>query len=439
MRNILKVILFFAICGFANAQNMQTDTCPKNPCNKPTGCPDKKYPYHFDCFISSGQTIVNDFETCISNPHAFITQNGTKIMPARIKLPLCAEFDKDTLYNTNNPQEKMYDTFCLYPKHKKVVAVNDTAIVKDTVCIFDIKKIHCDLAVVLDEWNCLCDKQNDSCKCKLKIRFSNRPEDFLGEPLSRVLGINRTKEAGINKDDSCRGRCPTETGIFINFSKGVTDRSDTVNIFYYNGESSDSTMQSNLQKLRSGIGGQTKAVSMRDLLEHELGHTLLRMEYVDSTGRGTTHYYERDSLGNKILSRCDSTIDGIMRGGGGGGNANREGLSQDDKCMFMKLYCQSGISEVEFSSSDANRSTIIAYPNPTNYSLHIKFRTNRAQNVKVFLIDVKGKKIEDDLIKQFETGEQLFTIDASSFNNGKYFCTIEHDGITETISFVIQK
>lgn len=123
----------------------------------------------------------------------------------------------------------------------------------------------------------------------------------------------------------------------------------------------------------------------------------------------------------------------------GGGNANREGLSQDDKCMFMKLYCQSGISEVEFSSSDANRSTIIAYPNPTNYSLHIKFRTNRAQNVKVFLIDVKGKKIEDDLIKQFETGEQLFTIDASSFNNGKYFCTIEHDGITETISFVIQK
>ena len=161
-----------------------------------------------------------------------------------IRDSLCAEFDKDTLFNSNNSNEKMYDTFCLYPKHKKVIAVNDTTIVKDTVCIFDIKKINCDLAEVLQEWNCLCDQENEHCACKLKVRFSNRPQDFNNAPMNQVLGICRAAESGANINDSCKRKCPTETGIFINFGKGVTERSDTINIFYYNGESSDSVMQS---------------------------------------------------------------------------------------------------------------------------------------------------------------------------------------------------
>jgi hypothetical protein len=80
------------------------------------------------------------------------------------------------------------------------------------------------------------------------------------------------------------------------------------------------------------------------------------------------------------------------------------------------------------------------YPNPTSTDkINIKLIVKQNGFVNLKITDISGKKMQEEIMKLYLIGENEMKINTANYPNGKYFCTIQHDGITETISFVIQK
>ncbi|MBL0332696.1 MAG: hypothetical protein IPP65_07660 [Chlorobi bacterium] len=125
--------------------------------------------------------------------------------------------------------------------------------------------------------------------------------------------------------------------------------------------------------------------------------------------------------------------------------------------LFNKgyLYLFANLIEVIKNKNDSSRAefgSFLAKIKLPTLSVNLEDKNNLQVLESVSFIKIKMPiKPYKSLLSCFNSiGEKLFTkdilpltefveLDKLSLINGKYFCTIEHYGITETISFVIQK
>lgn len=86
-----------------------------------------------------------------------------------------------------------------------------------------------------------------------------------------------------------------------------------------------------------------------------------------------------------------------------------------------------------------NVAGISMYPNPTSGGLNINVNMNKADNVSVRITDIVGKQIAVVTNGNIIEGNHTFSFDASSLNEGVYFCTVNTSNGAQTQRFVVSK
>lgn len=83
----------------------------------------------------------------------------------------------------------------------------------------------------------------------------------------------------------------------------------------------------------------------------------------------------------------------------------------------------SSVSDIE----KVDNAQLSLYPNPTNDILFVNWQTEKMQNLKVEIIDIKGKVV---YLKTDLSSNTLESIDLNQLSKGLYFCRIYN---TETV------
>jgi len=113
-------------------------------CGETVNCPNKKYPYH-QCYGGSKKVI------CSNNPQA-----ERPVIRKPTNFPICLEYNDD-----KSPEEVSM------PKQTG-----------GDITVFRRDLVQNDIDCALDEWDCLCDKKNAPCGCKIKLSWSTDIRDF---------------------------------------------------------------------------------------------------------------------------------------------------------------------------------------------------------------------------------------------------------------------
>jgi len=153
--------------------------------------------------------------------------------------------------------------------------------------------------------------------------------------------------------------------------------------------------------------------SMSATLMHEMGHLF-----------GFGDQYDDDGLD---CDHSESVMDGTDFE-----NPDR-GLSDDDKCMYMKIYCWDPPTHVE----DDNETllSIKVFPNPTNLDLiNIQFGNPLGIKMSYEILSPIGQQI---LTGNIFPGENQKTIILGNLASGVYYITLKQAGMKESKLFVI--
>ncbi|MBL0053739.1 MAG: T9SS type A sorting domain-containing protein [Bacteroidetes bacterium] len=81
--------------------------------------------------------------------------------------------------------------------------------------------------------------------------------------------------------------------------------------------------------------------------------------------------------------------------------------------------------------------SIVAYPNPTEGQLNIKFITEQDGNVNVRIIDALGRLVFNKSHAAVE-GQNDFALDISNLNTGVYMVNVQVNGMQQTIRVVVK-
>jgi len=72
--------------------------------------------------------------------------------------------------------------------------------------------------------------------------------------------------------------------------------------------------------------------------------------------------------------------------------------------------------------------TITAYPNPFNGSTSIQFKLELASDLRISLVDLRGREIQEITANHFAEGEHRLQLDMGHLQSGVYICRIESSG-----------
>jgi hypothetical protein len=148
---------------------------------------------------------------------------------------------------------------------------------------------------------------------------------------------------------------------------------------------------------------------------HEMGHHF-----------GFGDEYDGDGLD------CDHT--GSVMDGTDFENPDRD-LSDDDKCMYMKMYCWAPPTGVEENKKTLEGMKI--FPNPTNNDLiNIQFGNPLGINMTFEILSPIGDIISTGIILPNENPK---TIILDNLSSGIYYIILKHDGMQESKKFIISK
>lgn len=344
-------------------------------CNKPNRCPNKKYPY-FNC--EDGGTI------CLDNPTS---------PPVMIPFdwPICIDYVR----NSDNPGN--------------VEMFYQPGVIR--VFSEDEETLNASLNCALNSWHCLCNKEKEPCKCRIKLRWSKNKDDFRPNP-NYVFATARRYYSRATCKVACSDQAETE--ILFNNSKAFHGewKSWENKVYYTKFFYNIPEQWKNLQPFQDY---NPNVISFCDVLTHEIGHIY-----------GLAHYLKDDGTtpmcgsGNESIGIMDPYADNNRWWAF---NKETAGLSDDDKCAFMKLMCPSFVY-IEPSKSTAN-SILGFYPNPVNNNLTVIFDWDKIEKVSLELFDVFGNRILSNVITT-NIGTNNFSFNDIRLVNGFYFIKISN-------------
>lgn len=334
----MKKYYFIIALFFVGNMNIFSDDCGEH-----ISCPDK-YPFKY---------CNNEGEICTfseNDPYDIedINLHNGYIQVLKMAdnmLPLCFEFDESgpsIIYGKVCVEACGYDL--IYEKNRFVTDLNSAAY----------------------KWNCLCGIQDDSCKCKVKVGFSENDYDFDNpkkDPASNPVEMGKSDVI-----TNCQIECDdlyiylNHTDLFTRKDIAPTDEGDGTPIYKY------------------GYFFVTSGAVDKWIPAHEGGSvSAYVLEYVLLNQIGQLYGLGHNNLGGVM----DPDISkGLI--------SSKTELSNSDKCMFVKLYCP----EVTVSVDDEEKSenNDYNYPNPFENKTNIRFnvKEDNGANVSILIYDNLG-------------------------------------------------
>ncbi len=348
-------------------------------CNIITNCENKKYQYYF-CSQTSLEL------KCSSNPN---TDPGPPYRVMKAPYPICLTF------LDSGPED--------------VIMKEASGDIDKPVYRKDWMQVDADCAK--DEINCICNKKNEPCLCRIYFKFNSNKDDFAPKP-SSTPGRAALIVNGSNCVASCNDLYPRATEIWLNNSKdftGVDPKDKKKKKFFYNNRYYEEDNEF-LISLRQDY----KVFNLCLILKHELAHVL-----------GMGHH-----------GMCDPDISyGVMNTGDYPNKANTP-FSNDDLCMFKKVYCPS-LVPVEDEKIITNEEPQ-NFPNPFFTQTRIKYYVGIDSKVSIEIYNHLGEKILN-ISKFCTSGENTEKIDMSYYSSGIYYYIIKTKDRTDIQKMVLIK
>lgn len=379
MLTILWFIILFILPLAIYSQNSN--------CNKPERCPNKKYPY-FKCDANS--TVI-----CTETPTS---------PPVRIPFdwPICIEYVR----NSDNPGniEMFYQPGVLW------------------VFLEDQQTIGASLNCALNTWQCLCDKDKEPCKCTIKVRWCKDPNFFKPNPRYVFATARMAYSSDICKTACLEQSTNPVTEIVFNNTKEFHGEwkyqgKTYYQKFFYN-------VPENWKNLQPFQDYNPRVISFCDVLIHELGHIFGLAHYLNDNGSPMC------GSENESIGIMDPYADPQRWWAF---NKDNVGLSNDDKCAFMKLMCPTKL-DVEFCKQSNSETDF--YPNPSECNLALTFDWDKNEKVVVRLFDVLGNQYFSELISA-NVGKNSLFLNKSNLLAGIYIVQIKGEKKTLFVKGII--
>lgn len=370
---LLISLLFCVLSNFIYAQNQN--------CGQNINCdPTKAYPY----------ILCNKAIECRINPSI-----GTpKVMKAK-RIPICL---------VNVPKDG---------PPNEVFMLAETGGVG---LVFSMTEVPNDIECAQTEWDCICGKQNEDCKCHIELRWSKDTKDF--DDATKILASAKMTK-GTYTDGTCCAICPDDNAIDPKTGKPVAS------FVIVNNTTEFTMIKDNLPRkafvnknvdFRAAQYNHT--FNLCDVLAHEIAHLY-----------GLDHYQECKPYTGASTGIMNETISADLP---------LQGLTDDDKCMFARLYCNA--VHVEDSDSLFSKIQVKTYPTPTQNTLNIEFTINGVAVDLIFQVfSESGKLVYDNGYFYTNQGLNRITEDFSFLTNGNYYFKIYSEENVFSGKFVIAK
>jgi hypothetical protein len=268
--------------------------------------------------------------------------------------------------------------------------------------IFDYSQIQSDITNALSAWTSLC---NSGCinnqyiqTCCPTISWTQNSQEFSN------LGFDPTLTAAYSNypSSNCQYDC-NKMFIHINWSPDFTGAKDVnsgdFQKFYLTGSYEDNT---------------NSWISLTAVLEHEFGHLFgFGDEYI---GRGVVCQKSGSIMMNTNF------------------NDPSRSLSDDDICMYMKLYCPGTLGVEE---NQITKEGFRLFPNPANdNSLTLQVNNPLGKQINFEIISPLGASILKD---KLSPDEDTKNINLEDYPSGVYFIIFHSGDKQEMEKFVINK
>lgn len=363
MKKINIILILTFLCSFFYSISQ-----PNLPCGQIDYCPKKFHNYYF-CDPHTNNLI----EYCAEDPWNSGLPSDMK--PLHNKIPICLNY-----IETN-----------VYPAIMKTSCLTEAGSSYELI-VFDKSFLSSDLNNAEYTYKCICNKQNQSCQCTVNVKFTNSASDLKG-PLTSRVGYSQYRYYLDDCSMECSSYQPT---IFLN---GSTDLQGNMAGYPLRPFLSQQYFDSNPDYLKDIKGGYF-GINITSVLLHELGHQYGIAHQTDNYGNPKCSIYDNGQMSTKTKDV----------------NSGSTYLSNDDICVFKKLYCPS-LTPVE--DRVIVEEEIYKYPNPAED--YIVFSTNSILgNENVIVYSTFGQKY---ILNFINTNEGL-KIDVSNLSPGVYFIKI---------------
>lgn len=415
MAKYTALLLLFFWTGVLSAQNQKLE-CGED-------CKKKKFAYRF-CDGAGGS-----FFLCSDDPN-----NEPGLKPYKQRLPLRACGINLDLFGVEDNYKRVF-----YPMPTPLNPIPGPI-------LFNIDNVKMRLEGALASWNSLCPPQgpNDEHQdCCLPVMWAIRPEHMGESPNAFAFTLIRAVPyTGQPKDHKCLFDCSESRMVLNRLTEFIQPDQNGFPRNYY------VTERENFRELPIFERRDLVWVDMQSLLEHELGHWL-----------GFHHADEPDLFGKM----CPPQSSIMLSGNSGHLNNRIVTLSDDDRCMFMKLYCckeTQRIVWIDDPTTDpdphpdhtkqvvngAERHTDKSYnagftvaPNPTttgNITLSLYGQIDPS-NTELRVVDGVGRVVRRQHLP--EVIQQEITIDVHELPTGMYMLQIVQHGSVFGRKFIVSE
>ena len=272
--------------------------------------------------------------------------------------------------------------------------------------IYSESDVENDITCANDNWSCICPGLNNTgCACNIAVEYSSSVAIFPTSSNYLIQTAAKTTGQTYNTQ-TCFLNC-SGVKIYLNGTDQFWHKDDDG--FYHSGfYNNNSTDYNNLTTIVTDEGNDPAyddsdpktgyyALNLCDILTHELGHLY---------GFGDNYIYH--CSGSSIMD-------------GGTWNAPYQGLSENDKCGFQKLYCN--ITDVNEKSTKTSNEV---FPNPSENITYLKITSdNIVFNANLIIADMLGRTIKTMNINVLSQGENTIQLNNEDLTTGTYFYRLQ--------------